>query len=327
MGVPTAINERHLNELSAVRALAEMAKASVQTWCADRNYLFSSRVKSVESLSEKLESGRYGAWTSIDDRFACTVVVPTTTHEPEVIAFLDAVFERVELRTRNSTKKPPEVFRFDSTRWVGRLRPLVGEAVAPGAGAIQFEVQIQTVFEHAWGVVTHDLVYKSDSIDWRKARLAAQLKAAVEQIELTIAMFEASIEFMPQSEHPETDEKVQLVTELQRLVSEGRLTAELAPQSWSRLADNVNSLVRSYARRGSEPHALRRLRQDLVAFLETDDEFIDLRSGSLFQLILGFVGRGSVPHANLDNFTIVESSELKDFHGLANIPRPFDIGS
>ena len=304
-----------------------MAKASVQTWCADRNYLFSSRIKTVESLSEKLESGRYNDWASIDDRFACTVVVPTSTHETAVLAFLDAVFERVEIRPRNSTKKAPEIFRFDSTRWVGRLRPSVGAAVAPGAGDILFEVQIQTVFEHAWGVVTHDLVYKSDSIDWRKARLAAQLKAAVEQIELTIAMFETSVEFMPQSEHPETDEKVQLVTELSRLVTEGRLTPELAPQSWSRLADNVSSLVRSYSRRGSEPHAMRRLREDLVAFLESDDEFVELRSGSLFQLILGFVGRGTTSGANLDNFTIVESSELKDFHGLSAIPRPFDPGS
>jgi len=303
-----------------------MVKASVQTWCASRNYLFSSRIKAGESLSEKLESGRFKAWDTVDDRFACTVVVPTATHEADVLSFLGAVFDPVDVRARNSIKKAPDVFRFDSTRWVGRLNPSVGVAVAPGAGNILFEVQIQTMFEHAWGVVTHDLVYKTDTIDWRKARLAAQLKAAVEQIELTIAMFEESIEFMPGSEHPETDEKVALVLELQQLMINGRLTTELQPQSWSRLADNVSNLVRSYAPKASEhPHAMRRLRESLVGFLQSDDDFVDLRSGSLLQLILGYVGRNVVAEANLENFTVVESSELKDFHGLRTIPKPFAI--
>lgn len=328
MGVPTSINERHQNELSSVRALSELARASIQAWCAGRNYLLSSRIKSVESLSEKLESGRYGAWDNIDDRFACTVVVPTATHDKDVLAFLDAVFERSTVRRRNSTQKPPEVFRFDSTRWIGKLKPSVGATMSPGAGDILFEVQVQTVFEHAWGVVTHDLVYKTDTIDWRKARLAAQLKAAVEQIELTIAMFEESLEFMPQSRHAETDEKVELVEHLKRLIDSGRLAAEIAPQSWSRLADNVWALVRSYTPKDQDvPKAMRQMRETLVTFLETEDDFIDLRSGSLFQLVIGLVARGTISEAHLNEFIIVESSELSDFHGVDSVPRPFALGS
>jgi ppGpp synthetase/RelA/SpoT-type nucleotidyltranferase len=325
MAVSSAVSLLYQNGNSSVVALAETVKATVQTWCSQRNYLFSSRIKTVESLAEKLDGGRYSSWLEVDDRFACTVVIPTVSHEERVLSFLRAVFTEVELRERNSTRKAPDVFRFDSTRWVGRLAEAVAATIAPGAGEILFEVQVQTVFEYAWSVVTHDLVYKSDTIDWKKARLAAQLKAAVEQIELTIATFEESAVSLPQSVHPETDEKVQLVLDLKQLMEDGRITSELAPTSWSRLAENVWALVRSYTPRASDqPHRMGRLREQLVAFLSSDDEYLELRSGSLFQLIIGLVGRGIVTDANLDKFVIVDSRELAAFHHLTSVPKPFE---
>ena len=133
---------------------------------------------------------------------SCKVVVPTAAHEPAVLEFLDAAFQRVELALRNSTNKYPDVFRFDSTRWRGRVQPLSGLLGPPGLEALMFEVQIQTVFEHAWTVVTHDLVYKADAIDWRRLRLAALLKAATEQLDLVVAGFEASLDFVPRSPDP-----------------------------------------------------------------------------------------------------------------------------
>lgn len=316
--------EAYQNSESAVVALGGHVKTTVQNWCEQRNYLFTSRSKDADSLAEKLESGRFPTWSAIDDRFACTVVVPTTTHESGVLLFLDAVFKRETLRSRNSAIKAPDVFRFDSTRWIGKLRPEVGLALAPGAGDLQFEVQVQTVFENAWGVVTHDLVYKADTIDWRKARLAAQLKAAVEQIEMTIAGFEANLDHMPQSKHPETDEKVAIVAALKTLISDGRLTQELVPRSWSRLADNIYELVSSYTPRPSDrPRAVRDLRKSLVSMLTADDRFIELRSGSLFQIVVGHIAASGLPNATLDGFVIVNSPELGAFHALSSVPKPF----
>lgn len=324
MAVPSAITEAFQNTQSAVVGLAEHVKTGLSNWCEQRHYLFSSRPKGLDALAEKLESGRYAAWAEIDDRFACTVVVPTTAHEPDVIAFLDAAFVRDKLRKRNSTTKAPDVFRFDSTRWNGRLSPQVGDTVAPGADQILFEVQIQTVFENAWGVVTHDLVYKSDSIDWRKARLAAQLKAAVEQIEMTIAGFETNLDYIPASRHPETDEKVRLLAKLQDLMADGRLTDEIAPRSWSRLADNVYALVGSYTPRPQDrPKAMKKLCASLTDELRSSDKYIELRTGSLFQVILGHVAAGHVDDAVLDDFVIVDSPELRDLHDITSVPRPF----
>ena len=240
------------------------------------------------------------------------------------ISFLDAAFLRSELRERNSTKKAPDVFRFDSTRWIGRISEGVAVTLAPGAESVLFEVQVPTVFEHAWAVVTHDLVYKSDDIDWRKARLAAQLKASVEQLELFIAAFEQNVDFVPRSAHPVTDAKAELIAGMKSRLAAGRMTAELAPRSWSRFAENVFSLVTSYTpdeRR--KPAAMAALQESIEQLLDTDDRFVDLRSGSLFQVFLGHVAGGAVDGASIDSFVVVDSDELRDFHGLAVVPKAF----
>ena len=43
-------------------------------------------------------------------------------------------------------------------------------------------------------------------------------------------------------------------------------------------------------------------------------------SGSLFQWVVGVVGTGGVPGANLNDFPVLESQELTLFHGLRLVP-------
>lgn len=239
------------------------------------------------------------------------------------LAYLSAVFEEVEIRRRNSTQKAPQMFRFDSTRFIGRIRPEVAATLTPGVESILFEVQIPTVFEHAWGVATHDLVYKTDTVDWRKLRLAAQLKSAVEQIELTIAGFQQNIEFVPKSPHPETDTKSAIVARFQGLVESGKLTAEICPVSWSRFADNVYSLVKEYGSSYKAPGQVEALIDSIEAELEVRPS--QLRSGSLFQFVLGHINSHPELKGSFKNFAVVSSSELTDFYGIESIPKGFDF--
>ena len=59
---------------------------------------------------------------------------------------------------------------------------------------ISFEVQIRTAFDPAWVVTTHALSYKSSVVDWKQQRLAAELKATAEKMDLLILAFqEASL--------------------------------------------------------------------------------------------------------------------------------------
>lgn len=325
MGVPSKLYPVYSQARPAVEGVARYVESTIRPWCDGNGYLFSGRSKALDSLSEKIESGRYARWSELDDLYACTIVVPTAAHEPQVIAFLRHAFNEVEVRMRNSTKKSPEVFRFDCTRFIGSIREVPGLGLAPGAGSVRFEVQIPSAFEHAWSFVTHDLVYKSSDIDWRKARLGAQLKAAVEQIELIIAGFESNLDFVAQSSFPELDAKQRIMVRFQKLMSEGLIAEDLAPQSWSRFADNVYALIRSYARGSGAVHKVDPLLDGVETHLRKTGVARTLKSGSLFQIVIGAVGAGTISGASLEEFIILDSPELHTFHNVSEIPKPFEF--
>jgi hypothetical protein len=98
VGVPQAVATAFQAAETTVVALESHVKGTLASFAEQRDYLFRSRRKKVESLAEKLESGRYAAWSDLDDLFACTIVVPTASHEDGVIEFLDAVFDPVDIR-------------------------------------------------------------------------------------------------------------------------------------------------------------------------------------------------------------------------------------
>ncbi|MFF5898311.1 hypothetical protein ACFY8O_20600 [Streptomyces argenteolus] len=325
MAIPSRVLNAYRQIEPTLDVVDRYVSQTLRAWCDQRSYPFKGRKKQLPSLSEKLESGRFERWSQVDDLYACTVVVPTATHEDAVLRFLSGAFDEVEVRRRNSTQKAPEVFRFDSTRFVGRIRYLPGLEIPEEAAGIQFEVQIPTAFEYAWSVVTHNLVYKTDDFDWRKQRLAALLKASVEQSELLISGFEANVEIVPKSPHPESDAKQEIVEIFRQLVESGAISRELEPASWSRFADNFYSLVKSYAGGWSAPAKSLVLASAIKEKVEKAGDCAGLMSGSIFQIALGAVGSAIVPGANLSKFVVVDSVELRDFHNLEAIPKAFDF--
>jgi ppGpp synthetase/RelA/SpoT-type nucleotidyltranferase len=321
MAVPAAVSDGYSRLRSAVDSVSEYVGSTLQHYAGKRDYIFRERVKPVESLAEKLETGRYNAWSELDDLYACTIVVPTADHEPDVRLFLESLFEPIALKGRDTTAKPPDVFRFDTTRYIMRLRAMPGVERPPGAESVLFEVQVPSIFQYAWAVVTRDFVYKSDVVDWRRDRLVAQLKAAVEQIETIIASFSSTAAGIAVSGYAETDLKRECATFFQGLQERGLITQQLVPSSWSRFADNVYNLVRSYGR--SDPGgAMRELLQDLETDLTGPTAQRPL-SGSLFQMVLAKVaaGGGTVAQRHIRRFPVIESQELRDLYGITAIPR------
>ncbi len=220
-------------------------RETLQNFCEPRGYAFVSRVKTLSSLSEKIESGRFKRWSDIDDLIGCAIVVPTLAEEESAIEFLKQAFVTVNIKLRGSSKKAPEVFRFDTTRFIGRLsRPEHISAEDP-LYQVQFEIQVRSAFEHAWSVTTHALTYKGQHVDWNRIRLAAQLKAAVEQLDLLILAFEETSSRLPMSSWPETQAKTNLTTYFKEKFESGLLPAELRPQDWTRFSDNIYDMVRS----------------------------------------------------------------------------------
>ncbi|MEH0982012.1 hypothetical protein [Micromonospora sp. CPCC 205556] len=323
MPAPEALRRQYARIEPVLRELRLYVRSTLHPFCEPRGYTFFDRIKDLESLSEKLEGGRYSSWNDIDDLYAFTIVVPSPQHEEAVRSKLDQSFYRLKVRDRTAAMKAPDVFRFDGLRWYGRMRDDAASERQPGMGYVTFEAQVLTSFERAWAAVTHDLVYKADDVDWKRLRLAAQLKAAVEQIEMIIAAFEVTSSAVLESPWPETKIKQDIIATFSGLMNDGHLPETLRPSSWRRFADNVFSLVNSFEQR---PKQRAKAIQSLLRLADTE-----LRSsipatvpfsGTLFQYVLSLAARPDTP-GNLHDFTIVDSSELTTLYQLGEIRKKF----
>jgi ppGpp synthetase/RelA/SpoT-type nucleotidyltranferase len=279
------------------------------------------RVKSLGAVGEKLETGRYRSWEKLDDLVGFTVVVPTASHEPAVLTKLGTVFEKKDVKGRGTAQKAPEIFRFDATRWYGCVRE--GAELDARAGELIFEVQIKTAFEHAWSTVTHDLVYKGQQVDWRSKRLAAQLKALVEQIDFLVNQFEVAAANIEPSSDPATDSQTGITAICRELLAEGNLPESLEPESWQRFAECVFALIRRQTRNNFE--AARRATTSIEKFAAAvrNGDFLPATSGSLFQCVVAYVV-ASEGEGALDDFPIAESTELVDLYGIS-VPCKLDL--
>lgn len=323
MAEPEAVRQAFTRVEPLLDEVLRYVRDTLEPYCRRHGYIFIDRKKTPSSLAEKLDGGRVQRWSELDDLYACTVVVPTTPHEDGVVRKLDASFRQVRLRSRSDARKAPDVFRFDGARWYGLLSEEAAAERQPGIGDQLFEVQVVTAFEYAWIAVTHDLVFKGDNVNWRRLRLAAQLKAAVEQIEVLIAAFDPASTMIHESPWQETAAKALIVEQCKLLAADGLVPETLVPESWRRFAENVFALVRSY-----QPNQYR-LEGEVQALLDVLDA--DLRgatarelpvSGSLFQYVVSMVARDDTP-GSLEKFTVVPSRELKDFYGMGDPPKAF----
>jgi len=300
------------------------------TFCDPKGYAFVSRVKTLSSVSEKIESGRFTKWSDLDDLIACAVVVPTLAQEAVALEFLQQAFVTVAIKLRGSTQKAPDVFRFDTTRFIGKLRP--PEDISPDDPLYQisFEVQVRSAFEHAWSVTTHTLTYKAGQVSWSRLRLAAQLKAAVEQLDILILGFEETSSKIAKSFWPETQAKTKLATYFKGKFTDGVLPAELSPQDWTRFSDNVYDMVRA-CQWGHRKHPVNISNEIIrvmdVAIGELGRERIPL-SISLVQFVFASLVSAEIVTEPLDGYCPVITSELETLYpALSTFQGRFDFSS
>lgn len=322
-----AVHRCYKNDQDQLAVIAERVGDILRRYCNDNGYPFVGREKTPASISEKVESGRFSCWSKIDDLYACTIVIPTLRQEASVLKFLRERFLERATKARGSTMKSPDVFRFDATRFIGSLRPPPGVDASERLYVIQFEVQIRTAFEHAWSAATHELVYKSGTVDWKRMRMAAQLKAAVEQLDTLVLAFESSAELITEHPSPDIAAKVAVVAKFQSLLNQGVIPSDSEPKDWSRFADNFAALVRAGSRGARQALPARTdAALDIVAgeMRKLGKSFP--RSISLFQLVLGLLTEADFLQLPLQDYSAVVTSELTDLYPRAKlIPSPFDF--
>ncbi len=307
--------------------LQKQIRETLSPYCEAHAFALTSRIKRLDSLCEKIESGRYPTWSEIDDLVAFAIVVPTIAEEDAVIEFLTAQFHRIGLKRRGSSRKAPDVFRFDSTRFIGRLRPPPENSKGREVDEISFEVQIRSAFDHAWIVTTHALTYKSPVIDWKQQRLAAELKATTEKLDMLIVAFqEASIK-IPESPWPAIQTKKDIHRFFVSASGRGDFPRELLPKDWSRFIDNVYDLGRHCAP-GVAPDDIASAIEDAVMseLSSLGSEKVP-RSLSLWQITLASLSKAGVLKVPENRYWPLITPELEALYpALKDFQPRFDLG-
>lgn len=202
-----------------------------------------SRIKSEESFALKLETGRVKDPMQLEDFFAGTLVVENINEIKNAISFIDSVFEIKNRRppTDDFTHKESSSFAFDDLRLYASLKKV--DYLPPGSlPDFIFEIQIKTFLQHAWSIATHDLIYKSDSVSWSKERVAFQVKAMLEQAEISISGADAL------SKLPELakDNYISKALNESRTLLVSIFPADSLPFDLLRLSTIVNDLLKAF---------------------------------------------------------------------------------
>lgn len=241
MKVPASIRRLYEDQ----RAKNERLKAEVDSLVLGikhPRWHYESRLKQLQSFALKVESGRFTEPQALEDFFACTIVVANFAQVSDAERLIRERF-RVDYRRPekvDSTHKPPSDFPFDDLRLYVKLAE---DPSRPPSDitSILFEVQIKTFLQHAWAIATHDLVYKTDDVNWSKQRIAYQTKAMLEHAEVSIQEAErlASCAFLAKQDGRTTEAK-EAIALLKR-----HWAADELPVDIRRLADNILTLIRA----------------------------------------------------------------------------------
>ncbi len=202
-----------------------------------------SRIKSEESFALKLETGRVKEPSKMEDFYACTLVVENINEIKNGIKFIESLFEIKNRKppADNFTHKESSSFAFDDLRLYVSLKKL--EYLPPGSlPDIVFEVQIKTFLQHAWSIATHDLIYKSDTVSWPKERVAYQVKAMLEQAEISISGVDA-LSQLP--ELAKENRESTALNEIKKFLIDS-FPADSLPFDLLRLSGIVNDILRTF---------------------------------------------------------------------------------
>ena len=309
---PSILTRRYTEYRPFIAQAAKQVKLTLVNFCETKGYAFSSRIKTIESLAEKIETGRFKSWSNLDDLFACTIIIPTLLHEDEVVKFCEHVFQiNKPTIKRGQNRKSPNTFGFDSTRIYVKLRrneDINNNSELPSIYDITFEIQIKSAFEHAWSVSTHDLVYKNDEIDWKKLRLAAQIKANVEQLDTLILAFEQMSNIITECDDLDLKIKRNLAIEINKLFESNKIPAELRPKDMNRFCDNLCRLVPSENKKDKIAASIQAIKKEINA---TSNNKIP-RSISLFQYFLAILIENKIIELPIEKyyFHMTEEFEL-----------------
>jgi ppGpp synthetase/RelA/SpoT-type nucleotidyltranferase len=203
--------------------------------CEKNGWIYNSRIKESQSYALKLATGR-----EIDDFLGCSIVVPTLGEVPEVVDLVESCLVVVDKKPKETIRHRPTEFQFDSLRLYCQLKGSVNPAPKHD---LKFEIQVKTLLEQAWSQATHDFSYKGSDISWAKERIAAQLKAMLDNVELSISQI-TMLSSSPNLDrkHQDYESRATLLAYLRDEL--GGNSGVILPADLRRLTDIVHGLLK-----------------------------------------------------------------------------------
>ncbi|PIG93705.1 hypothetical protein [Gloeocapsopsis sp. IPPAS B-1203] len=153
---------------------------------------------------------------------------------------------------------------------------------------------------------THDLVYKNSEIDWKRLRLAAQIKANVEQLDTLILAFEKTSLIIQENSFSDIKIKRQLACEINKLFEQGNIPDELQPKDTNRFCDNLYSLVTHAKKENNIAEIIKKIKTEIHS---TSYNKIP-RSISLFQYLFAILTRNKIIDIPIENYYCHVTKEL-----------------
>lgn len=180
----TIIKEQYINRYSTLKSIASEIESQLceilqGTPRIDR---ISARAKDIDKFMQKAtrqnEDGSYkynSPLSEIQDQIGARVIVFFKQDIEIVEKIILAEFTHIELSYRRH--EHPDSFGYESEHLICRIPPET--RMSFNAPTDFFELQICTLFQHAWAEANHDIGYKStqvvnDSIKRQIAWVAAQ---------------------------------------------------------------------------------------------------------------------------------------------------------
>ncbi len=206
--IPAELSVAYATLAHDISALKGRVDPILKAFAEEQDGLYSSRVKSVDSVYEKVVLGHYKQLGDIEDLLAATIVLPSAPVGSKRHVFSESLkghFNVIE--TRSNRTRMPSQFIYDDLHYILTLKdsPLL---LNKRLLNFPFELQVKSYLQHGWAKAMHNTVYKSPTESWRANRVAAQTKAAVEMVEAALVAGEGLLPEEAEQQYDPIDNRV-----------------------------------------------------------------------------------------------------------------------
>lgn len=250
------------------------------------------RIKSEESIYQKLQTGQYSKLSDLDDLVGLKVVMLRRGQVQQAITIVSNILTVVRSEER---MLHPSQFTYRQPHLIVRL-PDEYLARNPAVRDVRAEVQFTTALQHALDMATHDFDYKGKSFSWGNFRLVAQLRGSLELMDNILDNIESSALLAEQGVQAPLDFQ-QGQAALDVIID--KLASDILPEDLRRMAGTTASWLEAANMSPSDLASAIDRHPDLFSSLSLDP--LDALLGTLLResgaaLLSGYDGRFCVSH-------------------------------